>query len=391
MAFGVTSDGFNRKTLVDIRDELITEMTSIFGDINTADDSVFGQLIGVFSKFAADYWEQLEYTYYSFYPSSASGAALDGVCEMNGIIRLPATRSTVTCQLTGTASTVIPAGSRVANTAGDQFELITGVTLTGSGDEGDFIAVEYGDIPSIGGTVTVIITPIAGWTAVNNSADGAAGREEETDAELRQRRISTISILGAATVEAIRGRLLQEVDNVTAVTVYTNREDTTDIYGRPPHSVEAVVLGGDPQDIREKLWEVVAAGIETHGNVSGTITDSNGDTQTVKFSIPTEQYVWVEVTVNSYYSEEVFPLDGEDLIKQYVTEYGENFEMGKDLILDRWMVPIYSNIAGIGSLSIRHAITAAPGDTPTYGTSNLAIGPSSIANMSIDRVTVILP
>lgn len=391
MAFGVTSDGFNRKTLPDIRAELTAELTGIFGDINTNDESVFGQLIGVFSKFAADYWEQLEYTYYSFYPSSASGAALDGVCEMNGIIRLPATKSTVTCQLTGTASTVIPAGSRVANTSGDQFELITGVTLTGSGDEGNFIAVEYGDIPSIGGTVTQIVTPVAGWTAVNNSADGSAGRDEETDAELRQRRISTISILGAATVEAIQGRILQEVDNVTAVTVYTNREDTTDIYGRPPHSVEAVIRGGDPQDIREKLWEVVAAGIKTTGNVSGTITDSNGDTQTVEFSIPTEQYVWVEVTVDSYYNEEIFPVDGEDLIKQYVTEYGEDFEMGRDLILDRWIVPIYSNIDGIAGLTIRHAVTALPGDTPTYGTSNIAIGPSSIANMNINRVIVYLP
>lgn len=391
MAFGVTSDGFNRKTLPDIKADLITSLESIFGDINSNDESVFGQLIGVFSKFAADYWEQLEYTYFGFYPSSASGSALDGVCEINGIVRLSATQTTVTCELTGVASTVIPAGSQVSNTAGDIFELDGPVTLTGGTGTGEFTAVEYGPIPAIGGTVTTIITPVVGWSTVDNSADGEAGRYEETDAELRQRRIATISIIGAATVEAITGRLIQEVDGITAVNVYTNRDDTTDSFGRPPHSVEAVVLGGLDADIRAKLWETVAAGIETYGNVSGTITDSNGDTQNVYFSRPTEQYVWVEVTITSYYSEEIFPDDWEDQIKNAVAEYGADLPMGKDLIIDRWQVPIYNNVPGIGGMTIRHAVTATAGGTPSYSTSNIAIGPTSIANMNVNRIDVFVP
>lgn len=391
MAYGVTSDGFNRKTLPDIKNDLITSLESVFGDINTNDASVFGQILGVFAKFAADYWEQLEYVYNAFYPSSTSGAALDGVCEINGITRLPATKTTVVCELTGTATTVVPAGSQVRSTSGDLFELDAQVILTGGTDNGDFTAVEFGPISAIGGTITEIATPVSGWDTVNNAADGETGRNEETDAELRQRRLSTIAIIGAATVEAIRGRLLQEVDNVTDVNVYTNREDITDSFGRPPHSVEAVVVGGDDDEIRAKLWETVAAGIETYGNESGTITDSNGDSQNVYFSRPVQKYTWVRVTVDSYYDEENFPDDGEDQIIDAVVEYGAGLSMGKDLIIERWPVPIYNNVIGIGSMTIEHAITNLPTDIPSYVTTDIAIGPTSIANMSVDRVTVILP
>lgn len=390
MAYGVTSTGFNRKSLTDIKADLITSLESVFGDINSGDDAVFGQLIGVFSKIASDWWEYLESTYLAFYPSSASGSNLDGVCELNGIVRLEALQTTVVCQLTGVAATVVPAGSQVRSTAGDIFELDSNVILTGGSDDGNFTAVEYGPIPAIGGTITEIVTPVSGWNTVNNSAAGTTGRNEETDAELRQRRIAFIATIGAATVEAIGGRILQEVDGVSAVNIYTNREDITDLFGRPPHSVEAVVLGGVDADIREKLWEVVAAGIETYGNVSGSITDSNGDTQDVYFSRPVDQYVWVRVTIDSYYTEEVFPDDGEDAIKTAIAEYGDTFPMGRDLILDRWQGAIYAAVNGIADMTIDHAVTTLPTDTPSYVTTNIPISPTSIANMSVDRITVTL-
>jgi uncharacterized phage protein gp47/JayE len=391
MSYGVTAAGFSRKGLPAIQTDLIAALENIFGDINTNDDAVFGQLIGVFSKIAADWWEQLENVYYSFVPSSASGSSLDGICEINAITRLSAVQTTVVCQVDGTPATSIPAGSQVRSTAGDLFTLDTTVVLTGSPDDANFTAIEYGPIPALAGTITEIVTPISGWDTVDNTDAGVVGRYEETDAELRQRRIAFISIIGAATVEAIGGRILQEIDGVTAVSIYTNREDTTDIYGRPPHSVEAVVLGGDDDDIRAKLWETVAAGIQTYGNESGTITDSNGDTQDVYFSRPVTEYVWIIVTVDSYYNEEIFPVDGSDAIKEALVEYGSTFGMGKDLIIDRWQVPIYTEVPGIGGMTIQHAVTSTPLGTPSYGTSNIAIGPTSIAEMDTDRITVNLP
>lgn len=85
-----------------------------------------------------------------------------------------------------------------------------------------FLAQSYGPIAVPYNTLTEIVTPIAGWTSLTNLDAGITGRDRETDEELRARRERSLSRLGAATVEAIRSRLLQEVDGVTSVTIFEN-------------------------------------------------------------------------------------------------------------------------------------------------------------------------
>lgn len=91
-----------------------------------------------------------------------------------------------------------------------------------------FLAQTYGPIAAPAGSLTIILTPIAGWTTLTNPQAGITGRDQETDAELRLRRAFSLHILGAATVEAIRSRLLQEVPGVTSVTVLENVTLTQD-------------------------------------------------------------------------------------------------------------------------------------------------------------------
>jgi uncharacterized phage protein gp47/JayE len=66
------------------------------------------------------------------------------------------------------------------------------------------------------------VTPVAGWQSLTNFEAGLTGRNIETDAELRARRALSIRVTGAATVEAIRSRILQEVPGVTSVLVFEN-------------------------------------------------------------------------------------------------------------------------------------------------------------------------
>jgi len=89
-----------------------------------------------------------------------------------------------------------------------------------------FTAVNYGAVIALNGTLTEIVTPISGWYECTNFLDGATGRDEETDAELRTRRAQSLALIGASTVEAIKTQILQNVDSVTACTVYEN--DTSD-------------------------------------------------------------------------------------------------------------------------------------------------------------------
>lgn len=115
------------------------------------------------------------------------------------------------------------------------------------------------------------------------------------------------------------------VDVICAI--YENNTDVTDSSGRPPHSIEVVVSGGTDQDIADFIWSVKPAGIQTYGSSSATVSDSNGDSQTIYFSRPTYKYVHLEVTIDSYYAEEQFPLDGVDQIKAAIFDYAEDFSL----------------------------------------------------------------
>lgn len=390
MAFGITSSGFTPMRLQDIKTALETALKAVFGDINVEPVSVFGQFIGVMSKIMADWWEALEDVYLSEYPATASGRALDNVVALVGLTRLAAIHTEVTCQLTGTTSTVVPAGSQVANTNGDIFSLQDDVTIP---NDGVFLAVESGPIPAVADTVTQIITPITGWDAVNNTDVGITGRDEETDAELRLRREASLSIIGAGTVEAIRSRIINGIENVTNCAVFENTSDIVDpISNRPPHSLEIVVSGGDSTAIAELIWQIKPGGIQLYNNPSGgqteVVIDSNGDDQTIYFTRPTVKYCHVEITIVNFSDEEEFPIDGVDQIKAAVLEYANNFTLGKDIIIQKWYVPVYS-IPGLSEVTIRHAITNSPGGTPSWVTNNISIASTEIIELALDRITVL--
>ena len=80
---GLTSTGFTKKTLQEIREDLQAALRAAFGDdINLDADSVFGRLVDNFAKPLADVWEALEAVYHSQYPSTAEGVALDNALSL---------------------------------------------------------------------------------------------------------------------------------------------------------------------------------------------------------------------------------------------------------------------------------------------------------------------
>jgi len=104
----------------------------------------------------------------------------------------------------------------------------TNLLITSTSSPIPFLAQNYGPIAAPANSLTEIVTPIAGWTSLTNPQAGNTGRNQETDAELRIRRAQSLHSQGAATVEAIRSRLLQEVPGVTSVTVFENVTMTQD-------------------------------------------------------------------------------------------------------------------------------------------------------------------
>jgi uncharacterized phage protein gp47/JayE len=238
-------------------------------------------------------------------------------------------------------------------------------------------------------SLTRIDSSIDGWDSVNNPVEGAIGRFTETDEQLRARHANSIRVTGSATAQAIRSRILAEVDSVTYCSVYENRTNAIDTAGLPPHSFETIVSGGFDQEVGEKLFLIKPAAIETHGNTSISVIDENGDTQVCKFTRPTNKIAWLKITVNSLNTEEPLTSEIVATIKAAVIEYSELLGIGDDIITQRFYGPIYEATSGLGSITVEAAITNTTSDTPTYSTANISLTRAQLALFDITRVTVV--
>lgn len=476
MATFVTSTGFQKKTLAEIKTELEADFQELYGDDIDLDPSgPIGQFIGLISKDFADLWDGAQEVYTSRDPSSATQTSLDNIVLENGIERIPATPTTVPdVTLSGDDGTVIAAGKRakspnqtveylldvavtIDKTAArtgnlsvssvvsgntytitidavnyDHIALITddendilsalkvlidagawggSVTVvendlalfgtsdfsfdkTGdmdierTGSAGNFTADTAGAFTLPGNSLTQIVTPVTNWDAVNNPNAGATGLETETDPEVRIRRRKSVNN-GFATDDSIFEEITNNVANTTNVIVTSNRTDIVDSEGRDPHSFEAVITGGLDADIAASILKVQAAGIQSFGNTSVNIADSQGTLQPIYFSRAVSRYVWVRVS-RDLYTEEVYPTDGDDQIKDAIVAWSlitTNINIGTDVIRQRLCDPVYS-VQGIEDTKIEIDVTATPAGPPTYVEANFAISAREIAEFATARIVV---
>lgn len=383
MSYGVTPQGFVPKTLQVIRSELEADFRSRFGaGINLEPESVFGQIVGVFSERETVLWEAAEGVYAADRPDSSADASLDGLAALTGAARLPATKTRVAVTVSGTVGTVLPAG-RVISVNGSGARFLTTVEATiGAGATVDVVceAEEYGPVPCYAGTLTKIETPVSGWDSVTNAVDGAVGRAVETDADFRVRREALLRAQGNSAIDAIRADVLA-VEGVESCTIFENPTASTDSEGMPPHSVEALVTGGADADIAAALLGSVSGGIETHGTTSVVVEDSQGVQRTIKFSRPADKNVYVTVHLVKNAD---FPADGADQIKAALVAYAAARLWTGDDVVSSAMYPATFSVAGVVDVTgILIGFESPPTDSAT-----LPIGAREIARLDTSRIVV---
>jgi uncharacterized phage protein gp47/JayE len=418
MTFGVTEQGFVLKRLEDIRAEVEEELRGLFGpSIDLSPESVEGQFSLVTNEREAVLWELLELLAGVIDPSKLSGSMLEALCALTLTFRRPPSFSVVNVILTGTPSAVIVGGSSLINTqtGSTQFQIVgdaeivatVGWAPSTAYDEGDIVttagqiyraksavadtigepthttregatfhpqpshywlwlgegtghvetlarAVEAGPVFAAAHALEVIDTPASGWGGVVNLLDVTPGRVQQSDEDLRLTREAELAALGGSPVDALRGRLLK-LPGVIAATVFFNNTDTTDSDGIPPHSIEAMVRGGDDDAIRALLWATVSAGILTHGTETGIVVDSQGREQTIRFSRPEALEIYVDVSLVK--DPLTYPLDGDEQVKAAIVAYGERQQAGKDAVASRIAAAAF-DVDGV--LDVTVAIDTAP-------------------------------
>jgi uncharacterized phage protein gp47/JayE len=386
--YGISSEGFKRKRLDQLLEELNSEVKSIFGDnFNVSPESPDGQINGTISESNANLWEIAEESYNAFNPSAATGVTLSNLVQLNGITRLPATPSRVQLSLTGTAGTIIPIGSLVSTSdTSDQFSTEVQITLDGAGNGSVFAnAVNTGPISALSGTVTEIDTPITGWASVDNLADAQLGTNEETDVELRARRERSVARDAQAIIDAIFAAVAN-VPGVTQTVVLENDTDVTDSNGLPPHSFQVIVVGGVDEEIANVIWLKKPAGILSFGSTTTQILDSQGISHDISFSRPTTVDIYVEVDLTVFPE---YPANGDDLIKQAIVDYangdlvtGREFGLSDDVIYTRLYTPI-NYVQGHEIDALRIGLTPSP-----TGTVNIPISATETSNFIISNIVV---
>ncbi len=242
----------------------------------------------------------------------------------------------------------------------------------------DVTATDLGPVQALYGTLTVIDTPVSGLDSCRNITDAVVGRNQETDLEFRARRAETLQVAGAATPDAIRSRLLN-ITGVTDALVFENTSQVT-LDGRPPKSYEVVVAGGDEQDILDSVWASKPAGIETVGTVVGSVTDSQGVVQTVKFSRPTDVPIYITM---SLVTDTTFPATGLTLVQTALINFINNLGIGTDVVVFPQLIVAMGGIPGI--LDITVAIGKLP--SPTLN-DNITIAANEIPVTDVTKVLV---
>lgn len=327
-----------------------------------------------------DYWVRIDTALYT-YRAVTSDTAL--IIANNLYVQMLASNLVLTLDANQIS------GHKVESISFD-LQISTNITLLKIGSPGTFNAENMGPIEVNANALTQIVSTQYGWDSVNNIVDGHIGRNLETDEELRLRYDLGVFRLGAATLPSIKANLEQNVAGLQSVEVFENQEDVTDSEGRPPHSIEVVAYGGDPQDIANEIFRTKAAGIDSYGSVSVIVTDTAGYQHTIYFNRPTPIFAWVNVNV-SLYNEEIFPDNGVQQIQAIIVATGNSFGIGKDIIIQRFMGPIYSQVPGIGRLDITVATEADPNTVSppgAYTANNVPISTRELSSFDLVRVSV---
>ena len=232
-------------------------------DLALEDETVAGQLIGLQATSMTLNDESIVYLANAMSLARAAGRHLDDHGTLLLIPRLGATRTVVTCRLTGASGTVIPKGSKARTLENAQFASTAEAILDANGVATVvFEAVEIGPVPCDAGALNIIVSLVSGWESISNPEAAIQGKDAEADADYRTRlraqsmrsAVAPPDALRAAVIEAGAGVKSRVIENNTAVTVINQ--------GIPilPHSILVIADGGEATAIQAAVLRHKSAG-----------------------------------------------------------------------------------------------------------------------------------
>lgn len=376
---GLTTTGFEALTY----DQIVAELQSSYQDKwpnldvdVTKPDSVAGGEIAILANELSKLWALGLAIWNSLDLDTVGGMGLDLAAGITGVTRKAATPSTATVTCTATQALTIPAGSVIATASG--FEVLTDSDLifaaAGSIDV-TVTARDPGATSIAAAALTVIVTPVTGWSAVTNASAGTTGTDSEKDSILRERIQSEGTPRGCRT-RASLSAALNDLAEVQSALVVDNDTDAVDANGIPAHSFEVVLFGSgiDADEVGDLIWTHKPSGANSHGDISVIVTDEEGHDQTVFYSTATGQNIEVTVLITSTAN---WPSDGPQQVRDKLDELiNTNGQVGVDVRTYK----LYEALASIDGIESMTITTDVLGGTPDA--SNVVITNTQIARIN---------
>ena len=201
----------------------------------------------------------------------APGTFLDALGSNLGIERRIATSSRVTATLTGVAGTGVPTGSRArTDPAGDEFRTLADAVLSPSGVTVEMEAVESGPVAALAGTLTKIVTVIAGWETITNTGHAAQGVARESDDNYRRTLFARTARVSMGPLPALVSSLEEALAKKTRVAENsTSANVVVQEWTLLPHSILVVAESGSDGDARRAVENHRGMGVATNTAIVG--------------------------------------------------------------------------------------------------------------------------
>lgn len=189
--------GFERKTYVDIVDDMQARAYEVFGDnINLGDSSPLGMLIQSTAWEMSVAWDAIEQSYQSGFAYYATGNNLDKVASNAVRKRFEGSQATVYLKFKGSYGTVIPEGFTVSTDEDMMFRTYEEHVIEGDDELVGAISTGVGEAYNVkAGTITEIVNPLSGVEEVTNPQDATDGTDVETDDAFRERYLESMTPL----------------------------------------------------------------------------------------------------------------------------------------------------------------------------------------------------
>lgn len=389
----LTSAGFKRMRVADYVPTLQEQARELYGeDADVSELTPLGKFIYLIALQRAEDNELAEQLWNSRFVDTSEGASLEQNVKRALITKKKWLKATGEVVVNLEKGAKILVGDLFRTPYNVYFKATTAVTAPDKGDYRISVeALEYGIIGNVEpGDISIIANPQIGINSVTNPDVFLNGQDEESDEELQDRYYQSLSKTGTRRIESIEANVLDEVAGVRNCVVIENATNQYDKDGRPPHSFETVVFGGNDVDVAKAIFAKKPGGIRAYGTTYHHIfTDERGLEHMVSFTRATTVTVHVRVHIKK---NNQYPIDGDrQVISQVVRYIGGTYDgtvyvgvgMSADVVVTKAEARVLS-IDGIDDVMIEFAT-----DGANFIPKNVVIGFPEVAETDESKVEVL--